>query len=229
MVVSYYITMIMDVTQSVPRELIDSARNPARPPRSCRPCHPGKSAGIVTAMRQMLAVSWTYLVIGRDCGRRRRHRRHDDARQALCAHRSGDGRHRHHRRLGGGQRMLVRAAHRLAFSYLYLTRGNDKGLTQKQRGQSSLVAPPLAMLVMALACVGGSILERPAACLISGLTWPCHGLWLITKEKGLAPDIDISYQRIGVPNQSFNLLTAGRSTWCPADRIRAYRRGIGMR
>ena len=45
---------------------------------------------------------------------------------------------------------------------------------------------------------------------ISGLTWPGYGFWFIAKEKGLAPDLDISYQRIEDPNQSFNLLTAGQ-------------------
>ncbi len=45
---------------------------------------------------------------------------------------------------------------------------------------------------------------------ISGLTWPGYGFWFIVKEKGLAPDLDITYQRIEDPNQSFNLLTAGQ-------------------
>jgi NitT/TauT family transport system substrate-binding protein len=45
---------------------------------------------------------------------------------------------------------------------------------------------------------------------ISGLTWPGYGFWFIAKEKGLAPELDISYQRIEDPNQSFNLLTAGK-------------------
>jgi NitT/TauT family transport system permease protein len=64
-VVWFLITMIMDVTQSVPRELIDTARTLGAGRRQILTTViiPASLPGIVTAMRQMLAVSWTYLVI----------------------------------------------------------------------------------------------------------------------------------------------------------------------
>ena len=62
-------------------------------------------------------------------------------------------------------------------------------------------------LVAALALLAGSAGVAAAAepVHISGLTWPGYGFWFIAKEKGLAPDLDLSYQRIEDPNQSFNL------------------------
>ena len=45
---------------------------------------------------------------------------------------------------------------------------------------------------------------------ISGFTWPGYGFWFIAKEKGLAPDLEIDYQTIEDPFESFNLLTAGQ-------------------
>jgi NitT/TauT family transport system substrate-binding protein len=57
---------------------------------------------------------------------------------------------------------------------------------------------------------GAAIASAAEPVNISGLTWPGYGFWFIAKEKGLAPDLDLSYQRIEDPNQSFNLLTAGQ-------------------
>ncbi|MEM7226787.1 MAG: ABC transporter substrate-binding protein [Pseudomonadota bacterium] len=45
---------------------------------------------------------------------------------------------------------------------------------------------------------------------ISGFTWPGYGFWFIAKEKNLAPDLEINYQTIEDPFESFNLLTAGQ-------------------
>jgi NitT/TauT family transport system substrate-binding protein len=45
---------------------------------------------------------------------------------------------------------------------------------------------------------------------VSGFTWPGYGFWFIAKEKNLAPDLDIDYQTIEDPYESFNLLTAGQ-------------------
>ncbi len=45
---------------------------------------------------------------------------------------------------------------------------------------------------------------------IAGLTWPGYGFWFIAEEKGLAPDLQISYQAIEDPFQTFSLATAGR-------------------
>lgn len=43
---------------------------------------------------------------------------------------------------------------------------------------------------------------------ISGFTWPGYGFWHIAKEKNLAPDLDIQYQTIEDPYESYNLVTA---------------------
>jgi len=45
---------------------------------------------------------------------------------------------------------------------------------------------------------------------VAGLTWPGYGFWFIAQEKGLAPDLDISYQAIEDPYQTFSLATAGQ-------------------
>ena len=74
------------------------------------------------------------------------------------------------------------------------------------------IALILQCLVVALGLWMGAAETASAAetVHVSGLTWPGYGFWFIAKEKGLAPDLDISYQRIEDPNQSFNLLTAGQ-------------------
>ncbi len=43
---------------------------------------------------------------------------------------------------------------------------------------------------------------------ISGFTWPGYGFWYIAIEKGLAPDLNIDYQPIEDPYESFNLVAA---------------------
>lgn len=45
---------------------------------------------------------------------------------------------------------------------------------------------------------------------VAGLTWPGYGFWFIAEEKGLAPDLKISYQTIEDPYQSFGLATSGQ-------------------
>ena len=45
---------------------------------------------------------------------------------------------------------------------------------------------------------------------VAGLTWPGYGWWYIAKEKNLAPDLDISYQAIEDPFQSFSLMSSGQ-------------------
>ena len=121
-VVWFLITMIMDVTQSVPRELIDTARTLGAGRRQILSTViiPASLPGIVTAMRQMLAVSWTYLVIAEivaaDGGigammmRAQRYVHIDLVMAGIVT--IGV--------LGVVSDMLVRGAHRLAFSYLYL-------------------------------------------------------------------------------------------------------------
>ena len=43
---------------------------------------------------------------------------------------------------------------------------------------------------------------------ISGFTWPGYGFWFIAKDKNLAPNLDINYQTIEDPYESYNLVTA---------------------
>jgi NitT/TauT family transport system substrate-binding protein len=45
---------------------------------------------------------------------------------------------------------------------------------------------------------------------VAGLTWPGYGWWYIAKAKNLAPDLDITYQAIEDPFQSFALLSSGQ-------------------
>jgi len=45
---------------------------------------------------------------------------------------------------------------------------------------------------------------------VAGLTWPGYGWWYIAKAKNLAPDLDISYQAIEDPFQSFSLMASGQ-------------------
>ncbi|MCP4765424.1 MAG: ABC transporter substrate-binding protein, partial [Gammaproteobacteria bacterium] len=43
---------------------------------------------------------------------------------------------------------------------------------------------------------------------ISGFTWPGYGFWFIARDKSLAPSLDINYQTIEDPYESYNLVTA---------------------
>ena len=45
---------------------------------------------------------------------------------------------------------------------------------------------------------------------VAGLTWPGYGWWYIAKAKNLAPDLDITYQAIEDPFQSFALMSSGQ-------------------
>ena len=45
---------------------------------------------------------------------------------------------------------------------------------------------------------------------IAGFTWPGYGFWHIAIEKNLAPDLNIQYQTIEDPYESFNLVAAGQ-------------------
>ena len=45
---------------------------------------------------------------------------------------------------------------------------------------------------------------------IAGLTWPGYGFWFIADEVGLAPDLEISYEAIEDPFQTFALAAAGK-------------------
>lgn len=65
----------------------------------------------------------------------------------------------------------------------------------------------VSFLAFALAASSSLAAERVR---IAGLTWPGYGWWHIAKAKNLAPDLDISYQAIEDPFQSFSLLASGR-------------------
>lgn len=45
---------------------------------------------------------------------------------------------------------------------------------------------------------------------VSGLTWPGFGFWHIAIAKNLAPELNLTYQTIEDPYESFNLVAAGR-------------------
>ena len=68
----------------------------------------------------------------------------------------------------------------------------------------------VALLSALLLWTTGPALAAKEEVRIAGLTWPGYGFWFIAKEKGLAPDLDISYQAIEDPFQTFSLATAGR-------------------
>nr|WP_206295743.1 ABC transporter substrate-binding protein [Pseudohalocynthiibacter aestuariivivens] len=63
---------------------------------------------------------------------------------------------------------------------------------------------------LALSFLGATGAQAAEEVRISGLTWPGYGFWYIAMEKDLAPDLDLSYQRIEDPFESFNLVTAGQ-------------------
>ena len=68
----------------------------------------------------------------------------------------------------------------------------------------------VALLSALLLGTSGPALAAKEEVRIAGLTWPGYGFWFIAKEKDLAPDLDISYQAIEDPFQTFSLATAGR-------------------
>ena len=45
---------------------------------------------------------------------------------------------------------------------------------------------------------------------IAGFTWPGYGFWHIAIEKKLAPDLNLQYQTIEDPYESFNLVAADK-------------------
>lgn len=69
--------------------------------------------------------------------------------------------------------------------------------------------------VAVLACLAVSIVSTSRVhageeVRIAGLTWPGYGFWFIADEVGLAPDLEISYQAIEDPFQTFALAAAGQ-------------------
>ncbi len=72
--------------------------------------------------------------------------------------------------------------------------------------------PALVVLVFASLLLVGMPTQSQSAeqVRIAGLTWPGYGFWFIADEKGLAPDLEISYQPIEDPYQTFSLATSGQ-------------------
>ena len=74
-------------------------------------------------------------------------------------------------------------------------------------GRFWLGLPVLSAIFLAIG-LSAAAAKEPVR--VSGLTWPGYGFWYIAIEKGLAPDLDISFQKIEDPYESFNLVTAGQ-------------------
>lgn len=84
-----------------------------------------------------------------------------------------------------------------------MTRGSSRS-----RPLSALIAFAFAF---AFACVAGTgSVSAAEQVRVAGLTWPGYGWWYIAKAKNLAPDLDISYQSIEDPFQSFSLMASGQ-------------------
>ena len=64
-------------------------------------------------------------------------------------------------------------------------------------------------LALALSCLA-SVSFAAEDVKIAGFTWPGYGFWHIAIEKKLAPDLNIQYQTIEDPYESFNLVAAGQ-------------------
>ena len=67
-----------------------------------------------------------------------------------------------------------------------------------------------AVCMVVLLGVSSARVDAAEQVRIAGLTWPGYGFWYIADEKGLAPDLEISYEAIEDPYQSFGLMTAGQ-------------------
>jgi NitT/TauT family transport system substrate-binding protein len=67
----------------------------------------------------------------------------------------------------------------------------------------------LALVVVSITSMGPRAADAKEQVRVAGLTWPGYGFWFIAEEKGLAPDLEISYQAIEDPFQTFALATAG--------------------
>jgi NitT/TauT family transport system substrate-binding protein len=66
----------------------------------------------------------------------------------------------------------------------------------------------LSLLWFVLASIQGVAAAEKVR--VAGLTWPGYGWWYIIQAKNLAPDLEITYQAIEDPFQSFSLMTSGQ-------------------
>jgi NitT/TauT family transport system substrate-binding protein len=78
---------------------------------------------------------------------------------------------------------------------------------------NSLSLPRYLLLTLSLLCAAifsGNSASAGEPVRVAGLTWPGYGWWYIAKAKNLAPDLDITYQAIEDPFQSFSLMASGQ-------------------
>lgn len=82
---------------------------------------------------------------------------------------------------------------------------------KSMRNVSALVAAFGSVFLLSGALLFQSVSGSLAAekVRIAGVTYPAFGFWAIAQEKGLAPDLDIEYQRIEDLYESMSLATAG--------------------
>ena len=68
----------------------------------------------------------------------------------------------------------------------------------------------LGALLAALACLWALPASAAEQVRIAGLTWPGYGWWHIAQSKQLAPELNITYQAIEDPFQSFGLMASNQ-------------------
>lgn len=66
------------------------------------------------------------------------------------------------------------------------------------------------VLAAALTVAGTVSVNAADEVRVSGLTWPGYGFWYIVQEKNLAPDLNITYQAIEDPFESFAMASSGQ-------------------
>ena len=80
----------------------------------------------------------------------------------------------------------------------------------RQESLSKLRQFSLAVAVACLAVAGATAGWAKDQVRVAGLTWPGYGWWYLAQAKNLAPDLDITYQQIEDPFQSFALMSSGQ-------------------
>ncbi len=79
--------------------------------------------------------------------------------------------------------------------------------------EQKILSRPVANWATRLLCGAGMMLaattvQAKEEVRVSGLTWPGFGFWYIAIAKDLAPDLDLGYQKIEDPYESFNMVAA---------------------
>jgi NitT/TauT family transport system substrate-binding protein len=81
-----------------------------------------------------------------------------------------------------------------------------QGTGIKRRALRTMSALAVAVFV---AVGGGNNAAAAEEVRVAGVTWPGFGFWFIAQEKGFAPDLDIKFQAIEDPYESFALAASG--------------------